>query len=486
MEFGKPDVWDYKAHQVLIAKINALTIRGVPLRDAFEIGGYNAWQWYQGLLFESIKWRVVDGVTPSYDLLSYKRMLYEIAKLKIFFYISLLGFLGALIRRPKALLYSIDLKNSRFKGDQRITPVYDAFLRTHTRFVECFHVGRGRKTFYNWIGRGRLSLYLEGIDAFFLFWSMLRQSPMRSEFAAIDFSSIPERDRPLAQKVVRNLIYRIELSKMRIRVFRRIFRALRLQKIFLIDDPRHFWELIAAGKAEGIETIALEHGHYTRYQLGLFQFPQSRYPYLSPDMLLVWSEYWKHELEKYHSVFSNITVAGYKSPIPDEVHHRPIGEKLRVLVPYESVAPKEAVRTYLKLLSADPTVSIVFKPRPDSSVDEQIRDYVLNSDLVTVLEALPKNPRDVCDIAIGTYTTLLSELVMQGVPVALLETPMDYGDGLVENGIAGRLQFEPVSSLTERLRVLAAIDPAEIARRRTVITGNANQMMADEIVRILR
>lgn len=485
--FGSPTLWDYKRHAELLATINDLTLDGVPLRNAFQIDGWNAWQWYQGLLFESVKWRVVDGLTPSIRMMPLKSFVGQLIRLSFFGILSAIGFVSALIRRPQVLLYSIDLKNSRFRGDQRIRSAYEAFRDTKTRYIECFHVYRGRKTIENWIQRRRNAFYLEGADIIFALYSIFRTSPCERLFARIDFSSIPEADRALAKEVVRNILIRIDLSHMRIRVFRFGFRLLPIRHLLLVDDPRHFWELIAAAEKEGIPSTALQHGHYTRYQVGLFTFPYpSSFKYLSPDAIIVWSDYWKHVLERYGSVFHQVIVGGYKDPVPEELPRREVGTTLRVLVPYESVAPKEAVRQYLQLLRAEADIQIIFKPRPDSPIDLQRIEYDLIGDDIEIMTALPKNLRDAFDIAIGTYTTLLSELIMQGVPVALLETPMDYGDGLIENGVADRLLLEPRGTLRERLRAIASTNQDILVQRRTEMTRGGTTPMKDAISERIR
>lgn len=486
MKYGKPTLWDYRAHLDLVEEINGLRIRGKPLSNAFVIDGFNAWHWYQGLLFESVKWRTIDGITPSLHTTSGRGFLRILFNTFCFTVLSLFGFIAAYSRKPKVFLYSIDLSATSFHGDQRILPVYEALGETKTPFIECFHAVTAKGALMQWIKRRRATLYLEGADFFFALRSMTKQGKELALLGEIDFSRIAEKDRILAKAVVMNLLERIELSRFRVRMLRRVFRALRTREFLAIDDPRYVWEMLAAAKAERIPSTLLQHGHYTRYHTGWRQFRESSTAYLSPDQLLVWSGYWERELEQIGSVFKKIVVAGYKNALPDVAGKGGTHDRLRILVPYEAVAPKERIGAFIRALLAEPRVQVFFKPRNDVPLVSQLAEYgITDPDGITMMPNLSKNPSDDIDLAVGTYTTLLSELIMYGVPVALLETPMDYGDGLTRNGIAGKLALEPEHSLFEHVEALAAISDIERARRRAVVAGEGGRRMADAIAEYL-
>ena len=105
------------------------------------------------------------------------------------------------------------------------------------------------------------------------------------------------------------------------------------------------------------------------------------------------------------------------------------------------------------------------KLRPDYPRDEQLQEYAgTEMSAVVSLSELPARP----SLAVGTYSTFLYDMVAASVPVAILDTSLDYGRGMVENGLAEPLRKDDLCAALARL---ASTPEAILTARREQLTA---------------
>jgi hypothetical protein len=88
------------------------------------------------------------------------------------------------------------------------------------------------------------------------------------------------------------------------------------------------------------------------------------------------------------------------------------------------------------------------------------------------------------DIVLGTYSTMLYDAVRLGCPVAILETSIDYGDGMVINGLADMLSIN--SDVHANLERLSGMPEKILRERRNKLTGEDSLSLVRTIVELLR
>ena len=76
---------------------------------------------------------------------------------------------------------------------------------------------------------------------------------------------------------------------------------------------------------------------------------------------------------------------------------------------------------------------------------------------------------DDIDIVLGTYSTFLYTMVELLKPVGILETNLDYGYGMVENGLADKITLR---TLVADIKKLQNLGEHEVAKRRNLLIEN--------------
>jgi hypothetical protein len=287
--------------------------------------------------------------------------------------------------------------------------------------------------------RRRLSLYTTGFDIS----SHLSQKKIASVRDAVHSALrtsdlFSDSEAVFVETLLCHLVLQCSVVPVRVKGIQHCFSGLGIQKVFMIDDMWHCFELLCAAHIVEVPTYAIQHGHFTRYHVGIIPYADTfSGNIVQPSMLCVWSNYWKRELVRLGTYIpeSSIRVVGTPTaPLPKVsryIKKKPVG----VLVPYETDAPKDAVRSYIEELQRHEDVRVFFKPRPDVPLEAQLRAYGLKEQTLTICTSL-ETCIETVQVAIGTYTSLLYELVASGVQVVLLLDVSDYGAGMVKNGIA--------------------------------------------------
>jgi hypothetical protein len=111
-------------------------------------------------------------------------------------------------------------------------------------------------------------------------------------------------------------------------------------------------------------------------------------------------------------------------------------DTIRVLIPYETDVPKTKIKEYIQELICHNDITIFFKPRSDLDVDMQLFQYGFTrfEKNIQICKNIDDCQRFV-DVAFGTYTTLLYDLINLNIPLVLATSIMDYGEGIIINGL---------------------------------------------------
>lgn len=432
MTHGHPD---YAYTRAFLKRLNAVSYKGVPLQNSFWYEGYNLWHTFQQLLFEDIKHYSTTRTHKAPRVPRLHAVRYGASGL----FMGLLS-LGALMKlfvfRTPVLVYTIDRATSVFRSDFRLSELYRVLHDKHSNYVECMHTIPGREMYARAFKRRRFALYLEFFDFLFFVISFFKRVKKEDVSADdLDLSVFSEEERDFAYHLITQYIQRTERARFKITWLRMVLKRLHLKVLFLIDDVRYNQELILAARHAGVRTIALQHGHFTRYHVGWLWDASFEGRAISPDTFLVWSEYWKEELQKLGTHFhpESIRVGGMKQ-VPSEKNaentrlDRRVGSEITVLIPYETACPKHEVAEYIKALGVCEHIRVVFKLRPDKDADEQCAEYGLTDgdEHVVVIKDVSEVAHGV-DVVVGVYSTYLYDMVAQGVPAGILKTSSDYG-----------------------------------------------------------
>ena len=237
------------------------------------------------------------------------------------------------------------------------------------------------------------------------------------------------------------LIYLLSEQKL----LRVILQFSNVRAIVGIDDVRHYHELMEAARQCNIPTVAIQHGHFTKYHLGwLGHNVYKDMRYQRADTLFVWNDYWKQELSRLHSVYPDnaVIVAGFQQSTQTSAFASK-EEGVTILIPHETESPKEEVAAYIRALHACTGVSLILKVRPDVPEKEQLETYPSDiRSMVRVVCHIHDVPKP--DAVIGVYSTFLYDMATLGVPVLMMDTSMDYGEGMVINDMVDVLPLKGI------------------------------------------
>ncbi|MEN9614158.1 MAG: hypothetical protein RLZZ347_465 [Candidatus Parcubacteria bacterium] len=428
------------------------------LNELFAIDGFDFFEAYRHRIFSDIKGYKKGAEPASYHGWTGEVRVFLLNMLGII--VSALGVLQLLIMRKKILVYSPDkLSDPAKHHDFRIDEVYSFLQRTRLPYTEILHTTINRTFFLNILRRRRLPVYLESFNFLYgvlTFLGFLKEVDV-TRVDQISFDEVDVADRMLARLLLKKYLIEFQVSLFKVELLARILRLSNSKILLTIDDPRYYNELLIATKRCGIYSIAFQHGHFTKYHVGWLSAHTKGYASVAPDRLYVWGAYWKKELKMLDSfiVPEAIGVAvpsKFLTTLSVGGHHNAGGEILRVLVPYETEAPKEEVKKYLKAIGNCKNTEIIFKIRSDISEKIQCDEYgIFPGKNVRVLKTIDLSVVQI-DVVVGIYSTFLYDMIAYDIPVGILKTSMDYGEGMVRNALAELITEDDVCSSLERLK----------------------------------
>jgi len=393
--------------------------------------------------------------------------------------VSSIAFVASFIKRPAALVYSVDRVSSEDRDhDFRMDTVY-AFLRAnHVSFLEVLHTLVHQNFRSNLRIRKRYAIYAQAIEV------------ISKALALVSYSHNHQPKIEGDPEIVHAVTHRVKSSieiGIAIRIWKVVLRLLKPRVLLMIDDMRHSLVITAAAELLDIPTYWVQHGHYTKYHLGYLGDEESHPP--MPTGVLVWSEYWKIELRKLGTYIPDdrILVAGFKEPLPELVSGpRTQQRALGVLLPYEAVANKDEVKVYIAELLQDEAVTIYFKVRKDMSYDQQLQEYGLKVSSQIICIDDHRIHLDSIDVVIGTYSTYLYDMIPYGIPVVQLVTTSEYGERMSENGLATQVARTCKEGVVEQVRRAAGISQVEREKRRTQLVGMHPGLLTNTLTEIFK
>jgi hypothetical protein len=452
----------------LTKRINTIRIGGKDIQEFFMYEGYNYWQSYQTEIFIRAKQYTVN---PDHALQEIRRSrAISFVSGLLAFVISLIAHVRALLQKSRVIVYSVDKHPAgKERSDFRLKELYNALTDNKISFMEILHSSGGRSVIRNLLKRGRPAVYTSAGE----FVARVKMFGVPQSDLQVSFEENQNLFTQSEELFVRELILSLSVRFARvphiIAWMRRLIRISRISHMYLIDDAWHYFDLLVAAQAEGVHTTAIQHGHFTKYHVGVLPCTQAvQGMIIRPEKLIVWSSYWKGELERLGSYYpaDAILVGGQKDTMSERVTSLREDERIGVLIPYETEVPKGKMSAYLYELKKCPHIQIYFKPRSDLSLDAQLNQYGLSSsEGVSIVKNLSEETG--IQVALGTYTTYLYDVVRAHIPVIVAVDILDYGEGMVRNGLAD------------------AIDsPAKICRQVQVSAQITDSVREERIIRL--
>jgi hypothetical protein len=426
---------DYKYSLDLIGRINKAVESDNILAQIFTEDGFNFWERFQGVLWSDSKIWSVDRRLQDQNnslILSFKIF----ATGLILLFISLAGALFAAFTKKKVLVFTEDKVEGNWRNDTRLNDLYEALDLENTPYFEVVHTIPNSETFKKFGKRNRPVVYLESVDFVFspLFW--WKRGEIETFIAKADLSAFEGEEKKFVEAELKKMIFSIRVCKAKINFLKLLIGLCRAEVLFSIDDTRHYSEFCQVGKSLGLPTYGIQHGHFTKYHTGWLKMTNLPGEVMRPSKLLVWSNYWKEELIRLGTYFKvdEIEVGGSRfSQKPEILAER---EKTAILIPYEKDAPKHEVKDFIDKVLACGKFEVIFKIREGQDEKNiQLEEYGLSPQQVTVVRSV-KDVFNRVGVVAGTYSTFLYDCVRDGIPTAIIETSLDYGEGMVRNGLA--------------------------------------------------
>lgn len=333
--------------------------------------------------------------------------------------------------KTKVLVYTPD-KYSAAGCDFRFAPVYQYLRKKGIGFVEVFHTLLDKSFAKHMWKRKRPALYVEAFHT--------------EEFAPaawideVDLSSIDSPYRGYVRFLLREIDVRAQQSIAVIPKMKQWLGKTSLKTFVAIDDVRYTNELIVACQSLGITAYGIQHGQFTKYHVGWYNYDIAADVSVAFDTLFVWNSYWQQVLLEYSTQYTkdNAVVGGWLRRLSDYSFTTPAISSvsdITVLVPFESFAAKDEVVPYIKRLQSF-GVSLLFSVRPDWPVAKQLALYGIDDVAsVKVITKIDEEALGSFHAVLGSYSTFLNELMYYEKPILFMNTSFDLGHRLVDDNL---------------------------------------------------
>lgn len=208
-----------------------------------------------------------------------------------------------------------------------------------------------------------------------------------------------------------------------------------------LDDVNGYvFPILYACRRRGMRTIGHQHGAYVKRHAGYRMEGIEAKDFEWFDHVIVWGEYWREKMMRDSTAYRpDFFVVGSNKftniPSVGDTSQRP---PTTVLVPYEFLANTVEVGKYIERF-VELGYRVLFKPRPDEDITEQLDAYGLSADCRQQLRIAAKLDAETIleiDIVAGTMTTLIYEMLPHNKIVWVLETEFRHLFDLVEDGMA--------------------------------------------------
>jgi len=479
--------FDYKRSLEILRKLNNLISQDEYLKNLFIYKGFNLLQSTQANFFIDIK-----GWTKSKDSHFFARTSFLLILknfVSIFFVsvISVVSIFWLLVFRKKLLIFTGDKVSSKNGNyDFRLDPLYGALNNSDMGYIELVHTISGKIMFLNFFKRLRPVIYLEAFDWTTTFKVNRDKKKIEKHLEHYNLSQFSPEEQVLVKFLIIKHISAVNIFKLRIPYLKSLLALSSVKRIFSIDDVRHYNEIVLVSKFLGIKFYAIQHGHFTKYHVGWLAMTDNLGEIIKPERIIVWSEYWKNQLLKLGTYFKqeDMLVGGTNDFVGEPYFPKILSKKISILIPYESDAPKVEVKAYISELLKEPNFEVIFKIRADLSEEEQLIQYgLLNlKDKISITKSV-KDVLQRTDVALGSYSTFLYEMVVLLRPVGILETSIDYGMGMVEGSLAELVQLRGIK---EKLLEIANTPKEILEDRREKLLGRGETKLSETLKKMIK
>lgn len=436
---------DYKKTLVLQNTFNA-ALRQSGVEKDFYHDGKNLLASFQMSIFSDIK-----AYTANPGEILKMRSRTSIQKLKayivqaVLFFCSLTSFLALWIRyavtqKPVVAVYSIDvMSDTVHKRDGRVSYMYTYMKEQNEPQLELMHTVPTLKSIKNFFNRSDWVIYIESVHFMADHVSFFNHTKT-DKSGSLNFEDCSDSDKEFLKELYRKYNRRKDQFVISQGIYSRIFSVFKIKRFWSIDDTRYVPEILPQLLVRSTPTYMFQHGHYTKYHVGFLAGIFEAVEIIRPNYIVVWNEYFKQELIRLNSYMpaDQILIGGEKKNVRAYVEKANLNGIEAVLIPYETDAPKDEVRVYVeKFLREGKTV--YFKMRKDLPEKRQLQEYGLEPEkLGSKFVALFDESQIVSkvDMVAGVYSTYLYDMLYLGVPVVVLNTSMDYGEGMIVGGLA--------------------------------------------------
>lgn len=473
----------------LLRRINKTLYKGKPLAECTIKGNINVWIFFQNrILFNDIKAFVEGQPLRTSAHMNIREII--IGFFSVF--ISIFALLWSLIRRKDLLIYSVDKSNSRVaNNDARIDGLYKAVLKHNVSYIEYFYSLLDKNLIINFFSRSRLAFYDSGLNFIYKLGRMMgiiKEVQFYPE--DLDLSLFKEDGE---KKFVKNLVDRyiraIQRAEFKINILEKLLKIIKPKLIWAIDNTRDYHELVVASRLCGVPILAFQHGHFTKYHVGWLTDNAFKGEIPRPNKLYVWSEFWKEELLQLGTYFKEdeIEVVGlnvFPSDMGPNVTKD--GKNIGILIPFEIDANKVELREYIGALLDMEDTLIYFKLRTDQDKSRQLELSGL-ADLEHPRLRIVSDIKDILkkiDVVLGTYSTFLYDMVKYEIPIGLMRTSNDFGEGLVRNGLADTINSP--STVKKDLQSILQTSPSTLLGRKKKLYGESPVLMEETLHKVLK
>lgn len=476
---------DFAYSADFLNKLNTLRVEEKLLCNSFFYGDYNLWYFYQQLLFEEIKaWSVNKKYAEGTRIKIQTRIKNFFAQ-SFLILSSCTALLICILFRKKVIVYSVDRANSSYGGDFRLEMLYKFLVSKKIPFTEFFHTVPGKEMLTRVISRKRFGMYLEAGNALYNLFHFFGSPHPSIDLQKINFSVFETADEKVfARQIVERYSRRIAVSTFNVNLIKKILRATSIKAVFGIDDARFFYEVILGCTLAGVPTFMLQHGHFTKYHVGWLRQEYFKGKVAEPTAFIVTTEYWKRELLRLGSAFSeeSIIIGGMKNEVYETLLEKK--EKIVLLIPYETVAPKEEVTAYIKELLLCTDIRIIFKLRPDIPAEVQMTEYGLTPDMHPNFSHTVDTEKIIEKVNMvgGVYSTFLYETILKEKNVIIFDTSSDYyAEGMLINGLATLLRKK---DLCEEIKKIHDTSSEVLKQRREKFAPDKTPLLENTLLDI--
>ena len=377
----------------------------------------------------------------------------------IFFFRSIITLIKLIFIKKSYAHYQICINNSKeYYYDKRSKYIIDELPKNNTYNIIILNdLTYGLKTFFKY----KDPIYYLQIKYFLSFFIVKKNKQKKFENIKRELTNILSNN---SIDLYTRLICESELM-LKFLVF--LFRVVKTEKIYLIDDTRYCNEILEASKNLNISTYAYQQGRINQYHVGIGEYCFENF--------ILWNDYSLKKLIQLNKDYlkKKLFVIGYplikeKYKINEKSHNY---KKKNLLIVAETSVDYKTLYKYFDKIIKLGKFDIFLREKKGQRVSVSLYNYknykkFKIDDESDLLFSLKKNK---IDLVIGNLSTILMESWIIGVPSIVIKTNFDYGSHLYEDGLVDLVE-EP-EDLNRVIEKNLSLTKQEIINRRNLIWG---------------